>query len=89
MSEQTKPSLNPNDIFELTRAELQPVVTYLGSRPAAETFSLLQVLLAVPLVRLGAPIEAPQALVPEIIAPDAPAAPTTDAAPVASDSAAS
>ena len=59
------PQGNPADVFELNRAELQSVIDYLGSRPAAETFRLLAGLLSKPVARAAA-------LIPEVEALDAP-----------------
>ena len=77
MSEQTtQPQGNPADIFELNRAELQAVIDYLGTKPAAETFRLLAALLSKPVARAAA-------VVPEVV-PDASSV-GTDAAPVAQE----
>jgi len=74
MSEQNaQPQGNPSDVFELNRVELQAVIDYLGSKPAAETFRLLAGLLSKPVARAAA-------VVPEVV-PDSSSA-GTDAAPV-------
>jgi hypothetical protein len=78
MSEQTTqaPQGNPADVFELNRAELQAVIDYLGTKPAAETFRLLAGLLSKPVARAAA-------VVPEVV-PDTSSA-GNDAAPVSQE----
>jgi hypothetical protein len=34
----------PNDLFQLTRSEIESVIKYLAERPAKEVFGLLQML---------------------------------------------
>lgn len=42
---------NNNDIFELTRTELNSVLAYLGKRPAEEVFALVTTLINKQMVR--------------------------------------
>lgn len=51
---QNTAQLNPNDVFELTRAELNAVVAYLGKRPAEEVYHLLGTILSKPVARAAA-----------------------------------
>jgi len=53
MSNKPAPVANPNDIVELTRAEMDRLVAYLAEKPAKETYNLIKLLIDKPISRFA------------------------------------